>query len=191
MTLILKENANTRGDFVFFGTVTMDQTMAISDTPWVDKFSFLQDDRKYLDFPGFEDGAFTSYHAKQYLSSQNSRSVPSGQLRVVSKRVAVRSRPDGKISNRAKQRPAAFVNMKEAEDIMVHHTNSIAPWLSRNLALPDLIASHICEFWCSRPCPLFFFEKGDVCLTTLWPKKGYMDDDVTTVLVARRRAPPD
>mmetsp|Transcript_7100 Transcript_7100/g.21202 ORF Transcript_7100/g.21202 Transcript_7100/m.21202 type:complete len:195 (-) Transcript_7100:40-624(-) len=190
MTLTLRDSGEVRGAYLLCGAVEMDRKMAVSDTPWIDKFFLVQDETKELSFPGFESGAFMPYHGTQFPSLMYYRNDPSalrGQLRVVMERTAVRYRPDAKVLNRVRQQPITFHSNRDADKILAQYTNSIASWLSENLGLPDLVASYICEFWCTRPPPLFFFEEGDLCLTTVWPRKGYMYDDVATMFVARRR----
>mmetsp|Transcript_38718 Transcript_38718/g.78996 ORF Transcript_38718/g.78996 Transcript_38718/m.78996 type:complete len:307 (-) Transcript_38718:72-992(-) len=180
-----------RDESIVLGTVLMDRTMAISDTPWVDEFSFLQEATGTLTFSGFEDGACVPYRGihRGGTSSTGSQPLLRGQLRVVRERFAARCRPDAKCG--MKQPPITFGDMDEADKVMRKYESSIAPWICRNLSLPDLVAARICAFWRARPPPLFMFERGDLCLTTLWPRKGYMYDDVSTVLVARRRISGD
>lgn len=190
MSLNLGGGDELRGDHLLCGTIEMDRMMAISDTPWIDRFSFVQDETDELSFPGFETGACMSYHGRHFpdlVHNQRDVSLLRGQMRVVLKRTAVRYRPDAKVVHRVKQRPITFNNNTHAEQILAEFTNSIMSWLSANLGIPDLAASHICEYWSTRPPPLFFFEEGDLCLTTMWPRKGYMYDDVATMIVARRR----
>lgn len=189
MTLTLNSNENTRADGLC-GKIEMDRKMAISDTTWIDTFSLMQDENRELSFPGFETGAFVPYHGNQFpalIKNQSDVSTLRGQMRMVVERTAVRYRPDAKVAHRGRQRPITFHSDRGADKILADYTGSITSWLSGNLGLPDLVAFHICEYWCSRPPPVFFFEEGDLCLTTMWPRKGYMFDDVATMLVARRR----
>ena len=111
-----------------------------------------------------------------------------GQIRVVSSRAIVRSRPDSKATARRRcVRPAIFNTVEEADAILHRHRVSIAPFLCRNLGLPEGPARLVCEYWCDRPSPLMEFRPGDVVLTTVMPGRGFMNDNISTVLVARRR----
>lgn len=185
MTLTLRNNKGLAGTYLLCGNIEMDRKMAISDTPWIDKFSLMQDENEGMSLPGFDTGAFLPYCT--LMNSQSDLSALRGQIRVVMERTPVRYRPDAKVVHRVRQRPITFHNNKDADKILAEHTSSITSWLSANLGLPDLVSSYICDYWCTRPPPLFFFEEGDLCLTTMWPRKGYMYDDVATMLVARRR----
>ena len=122
------------------------------------------------------------------LKASSAAAALHGQIRVVSSRAIVRSRPDSKATARRRcVRPAIFNTVEEADAILHRHRVSIAPFLCRNLGLPEGPARLVCEYWCDRPSPLMEFRPGDVVLTTVMPGRGFMNDNISTVLVARRR----
>ena len=193
------------------GIVKMDRRSAIADAAWINGMSFLacppqkssmdEDDENdnavsvagfnvggYLNFTGHE--IRTSNHRDQRNSTKpTAASALRGQIRVVSSRAIVRSRPDSKATARRRcVRPAIYSTIEEADAILHRHRTSIAPFLSRNLGLPEGPSRLVCEYWCDRPSPLMEFKAGDVVLTTVFPGRGFMNDTISTVLVARRRA---
>ena len=122
------------------------------------------------------------------LKAASAAAALHGHIRVVSSRAIVRSRPDSKATARRRcVRPAIFNTVEEADAILHRHRISIAPFLCRNLGLPEGPARLVCEYWCDRPSPLMEFRPGDVVLTTVMPGRGFMNDNISTVLVARRR----
>jgi len=199
------------------GTVSMDRRSAIADAAWVDGMTFLAapppksssvhdedgDDRDDHIVPpvsvaGFNHGGHLNFAGHELRRRRASPSQPHqhqrnpnplrGQIRIVSSRAVVRARPDSKATApRRGARPAIYSTAEEADAILRRHRASIAPFLGRNLGLPDGPARLVCEYWCERPSPLVEFLPGDVVLTTLLPGRGFMNDTISTVLVARRR----
>lgn len=193
------------------GTVNMDRRSAIADAAWIDGMSFLaaptqkssmdEDDENdnavsvagfnngggHLNFTGHE--LRTSNHRNQRNSTKPTAAAAlHGQIRVVSSRAIVRSRPDSKASARRRSaRPAIYNTIEEADAILHRHRTSIAPFLSRSLGLPEGPARLVCEYWCDRPSPLMDFKADDLVLTSVMPGRGFMNDTISTVLVARRR----
>ena len=202
------ELASTTKQICLRGIVNMDRRSAIADAAWVDGMSFLvaptqtssMDEDDENDFavsvPGFNDGGRLNFTGNELRTSNhcNQRDSPKltaalrGQIRVVSSRAIVRSRPDSKATVRRRcVRPAIYNTIEEADAILHRHRTSIAPFLSRSLGLPEDAAQMICEYWCDRPSPLMEFKADDVVLTTVMPGRGFMNDTISTVLVARRR----
>lgn len=198
------------------GVVKMDPKSTIADGAWSDGLAFLAHPdavarsvsdstttsaRALPSVPGFTEGGYLSYtggeirrntkgarRSKSASSTATSTPTLQGQLRIVSSRTVVRSRPDAKaIMRRRCSRPAIFRTTQEADQITAAHKRSIAPFLSRNLGLPDGPSTLICEYWSERPSPLFDFCPGDVCLTSVMPGRGFMNDTISSVLIARRR----
>lgn len=192
------------------GIVSMDSRSAIADAAWIDGMTFLaaspqtssmekDNDVPSVSVAGFNDGGghlnFTGHELRKsnHRNRHNSTKLTAaaglhGQIRVVSSRAIVRSRPDSKATARRRcTRPAIYNTIEEADTILHRHRTSIAPFLSRSLGLPEGPARLVCEYWCDRPSPLLAFEAGDVVLTTVMPGRGFMNDTISTVLVARRR----
>lgn len=194
------------------GIVNMDRRSAITDAAWIDGMSFLaapaqtssmdeEDDENNnaVSVPGFNCGGHLNFTGHE-LRTSNHRNQPNstklsaaaalhGQIRVVSSRAIVRSRPDSKATTRRRcVRPAIYSTIDEADAILHQHRTSIAPFLSRSLGLPEGPARLVCEYWCDRPSPLMDFRAGDLVLTTKMPGRGFMNDTISTVLVARRSA---
>ena len=203
--------ASTTKQTCLRGIVNMNRRSAITDAAWIDGMSFLaaptqtssMDEDDENDFavsvPGFNDGGRLNFTGNELRTSNhcNQRDSPKlaataalrGQIRVVSSRAIVRSRPDSKATARRRcVRPAIYNTIEEADAILHRHRTSIAPFLSRTLGLPEDAARMICEYWCDRPSPLMEFKADDIVLTTVMPGRGFMNDTISTVLVARRRA---
>ena len=191
------------------GVVNMDRRSAIADAAWIDAMTFLSappgqsrmnggdesdgisvtgfnDECGYLNFTGHELRSSTG--SNQRYSPKRTGAALHGQIRVVSSRAIVRSRPDSKAKARRRcARPAIYTTIEEADAILKRHRTSIAPFLCRNLGLPEGPAQTVCEYWCDRPSPLMEFKPGDVAISTVMPGKGFMNDTISTILVARRR----
>ena len=201
--------ASTTKETCLRGIVNMDRRSAITDAAWIDGMSFLaaptqkssmdedDDNDNTVSVPGFNRGGHLNFtgHELRTSNHRNQRNAPKlaaaalhGQIRVVSSRAIVRSRPDSKATTRRRcVRPAIYSTIDEADAILHQHRTSIAPFLSRSLGLPEGPARLICEYWCDRPSPLMDFRAGDLVLTTKMPGRGFMNDTISTVLVARRR----
>ena len=203
--------ASTTKQIYLRGIVNMDRRSAIADAAWIDGMSFLaaptqpssmdEDDENdnAVSVAGFNFGGRLNFVGNELCTSShpNQRNSPKlaattalhGQIRIVSSRAIVRSRPDSKATARRRcARPAIYSTIEEADAILHRHRTSIAPFLSRSLGLPEDAARMICEYWCDRPSPLMEFKADDIVLTTMMPGRGFMNDTISTVLVARRRA---
>ena len=83
--------------------------------------------------------------------------------------------------------------VQAAEEILAAHYEKTCSWLSNHTILTKTAASKVGEFLC--PPPVFFFEKGDICIDLWW---GGLEGHHTvcralptyTQLIARRQRVP-
>ena len=83
--------------------------------------------------------------------------------------------------------------VQAAEEILAAHYEKTCSWLSDHTILTKTAASKVGEFLC--PPPVFFFEKGDICIDLWW---GGLEGHHTvcralptyTQLIARRQRVP-
>lgn len=108
-----------------------------------------------------------------------------GELRIFDKKTAAGylEEPD-KWSDGWPVSAIKFDNVNAALELLSKHYEQTCSWLHVHTILPKEVTSVVGEFLC--PPPVFFFERGDVCIDMDWTC-GLNNEMANTCIIARRR----